>query len=119
MAWLAVNKNGTELISSCKLFRNGKHKVYMGCYPKYCKTCVKKYDICKEDKDGKRFQIVEYDEPPIMEKSDAIKKLSYWDNYEQIESYYKIDYTVKLPKGSIKKLIGRDLTWEDEPVKYK
>lgn len=24
-----------------------------------------------------------------------------------------------LPKGSIKKLIGRDLTWEDEPVELK
>ena len=23
---------------------------------------------------------------------------------------------IKLPKGSIKKLIGRNLTWEDEPV---
>ena len=23
-----------------------------------------------------------------------------------------------VPKGTIKKLIGRDLTWEDEPVKY-
>lgn len=23
---------------------------------------------------------------------------------------------VELPSGSIKKLIGRDLTWEDEPV---
>lgn len=23
---------------------------------------------------------------------------------------------VELPKGSIKKLIGKDLTWEDEPV---
>lgn len=31
----------------------------------------------------------------------------------------KYDYgaMVDLPKGSIKKLIGRDLTWEDEPVK--
>lgn len=26
---------------------------------------------------------------------------------------------VELPRGSIKKLIGRDLTWEDEPVKLK
>lgn len=26
-------------------------------------------------------------------------------------------YDIVLPKGSIKKLIGRDLTWEDEPVK--
>lgn len=26
---------------------------------------------------------------------------------------------VKLPKGSIKKLIGRDLDWQDEPVELK
>lgn len=25
----------------------------------------------------------------------------------------------ELPKGSIKKLIGRDLYWEDNPVEYK
>nr|DAL47933.1 MAG TPA_asm: hypothetical protein [Caudoviricetes sp.] len=28
------------------------------------------------------------------------------------------DY-VELPKGSIKKLIGRELSWEDEPVELK
>lgn len=27
--------------------------------------------------------------------------------------------SVELPKGSIKKLIGIDLTWEDEPVELK
>lgn len=27
--------------------------------------------------------------------------------------------SVELPKGSIKKLIGRTLTWEDEPVNLK
>ena len=26
---------------------------------------------------------------------------------------------VKLPEGTIKKLIGRDLTWEDGPIKLK
>ena len=26
---------------------------------------------------------------------------------------------ILLPKGSIRKLIGRDLTWEDEPVELK
>ena len=26
---------------------------------------------------------------------------------------------INLPKGSIKKLIGRDLTWNDEPVELK
>lgn len=26
---------------------------------------------------------------------------------------------IKLPKGTIKKLIGRELTWNDEPVELK
>lgn len=26
---------------------------------------------------------------------------------------------IELPKGSIKKLIGKELTWSDEPVKLK
>ena len=30
-----------------------------------------------------------------------------------------LDSVIKLPKGSIKKLIGRKLTWEDEPVELK
>ena len=29
------------------------------------------------------------------------------------------DYSIPLPKGTIKKLIGRELTWEDEPVELK
>lgn len=29
------------------------------------------------------------------------------------------DTQISLPKGSIKKLIGRDLTWENEPVELK
>lgn len=31
----------------------------------------------------------------------------YWDNYCP---------SINLPKGSIKKLIGRELSWEDSPV---
>ena len=27
--------------------------------------------------------------------------------------------SVKLPKGTIKKIIGRELTWNDEPVELK
>lgn len=29
------------------------------------------------------------------------------------------DTQISLPRGSIKKLIGRELTWEDEPVELK
>lgn len=32
---------------------------------------------------------------------------------------YFIKLRIELPKGSIKKLIGRDLTWEDNPVELK
>lgn len=32
-------------------------------------------------------------------------------------NYVQFSTDIKLPKGSIKKLIGRDLTWKDEPVK--
>lgn len=32
---------------------------------------------------------------------------------------YEYSMCMALPKGSIKKLIGRDLTWEDNPVELK
>lgn len=39
----------------------------------------------------------------------------YVDNIWCIE-YIFDSCTIKLPKGSIKKLIGKNLTWEDEPI---
>lgn len=37
-----------------------------------------------------------------------------WDDgFEEYTNY------MGLPKGSIKKLIGRELTWEDDPVELK
>lgn len=54
-----------------------------------------------------------------MDRGKAIEVLSFWDNFEFDSDGNKLDYLVVLPKGSIKKLIGRDLTWEDEPVELK
>ena len=45
---------------------------------------------------------------PIYESFDGLGELEY--------HYYS---DIKLPKGSIKKLIGRDLTWQDDPVELK
>ena len=44
---------------------------------------------------------------PLKNKNDKDWKC-YWRNF-----YIDI---IKLPKGSIKKLIGRDLNYDDEPV---
>lgn len=54
-----------------------------------------------------------------MSEKEAIEKLFFWDNFEFDPDGNPIDYTIELPKGTIKKLIGRDLTWEDEPVEIK
>lgn len=42
--------------------------------------------------------------------------LNDWGDEEDEDLY---DDWVVLPKGSIKKLIGRELSWEDEPVELK
>jgi hypothetical protein len=36
--------------------------------------------------------------------------------YNESELWMAHSDFVELPKGSIKKLIGRELTWDDEPV---
>ena len=40
----------------------------------------------------------------------------WWDIFDVCSDTWS---EIALPKGSIKKLIGRDLTWEDEPVELK
>lgn len=46
------------------------------------------------------------------------KGLDVWCD-EQYEGGIFYDTEIPLPKGSIKKLIGRDLYWSDEPVELK
>ena len=49
------------------------------------------------------------------------KENKYWQDdevYREIRGLTTCarDYSIVLPKGTIKKLIGRDMTWGDEPV---
>lgn len=41
----------------------------------------------------------------------------WWDEVVTEDDSY--DTEIILPKGTIKKLIGRDLTWEDNPIELK
>lgn len=43
----------------------------------------------------------------------------FWQESKSGCSYNIIPQTIALPKGTIEKLIGKKLTWEDEPVELK
>ena len=52
----------------------------------------------------------------VIFRSEPTRETSYWEIFDY---YSEPDYGVELPKGTIYKLIGRDLTWDDEPVLLK
>lgn len=91
MCWLAVNKNGTECVFKRK--------------PKRVKTTNKWDDIvikfiCK----GKIYA--------------SANGYEYHPTYGDLQTI-KQSTRSNLPKGSIEKLIGKKLTWEDEPFELK
>ena len=61
------------------------------------------------DKDGKEAV---YNIKPIRGTNRLKKNEEMWV-LPRMGTHY-----ISLPKGSIKSLIGKDLTWNDEPVKY-
>jgi hypothetical protein len=84
MAYLAVNKDGTEVIGeSLVRCRLNKHH--------WIEPCSDYRNLNKENTD---FWACIYDNPD--------------GGYENI--------AIVLPKGTIMKLIGRELSWDDEPV---
>lgn len=101
MAWLCVNKDGQELICQNEPERWG--------------------DITKETESpfghldkvtGKRY--ITNPAKVWQVKNLKFEELSYWVDCEYF-GYYDF-YDIMLPEGSIEKLIGRKLTWEDNPV---
>nr|DAF67739.1 MAG TPA: hypothetical protein [Caudoviricetes sp.] len=54
---------------------------------------------------------------PITDHNRLTKEdMSFWvDLYDDSDGYY-VNTSVELPKGSIKKLTGKELTWNDEPI---
>ena len=58
----------------------------------------------------KAWVAVEEDNTEVICDSNPYRFEHYWDCF---------GHTIDLPQGSIKKLIGRELTWSDEPVELK
>lgn len=84
MAWLAVNKDGSEVIGNSLL----------------------------------RAKCVEEGDYNSVEMADKTTGHFWCDPFSDSE-WGVMDSSVILPKGTIKKLIGHELTWEDNPVELK
>jgi len=89
MAWVAVDKDRTEKIFRCKPFRRCNYRGIGRLFP----IVVAKYTKNKRHKWASMWSLDDNDVFP--------------------------EGCIILPRGSIKKLIGRTLTWEDEPVELK
>lgn len=85
MAWLAVNKDGTEAVYDYELER------LIGLATKNSNQLITYNDMGKSD---------------------------FWTMKKPNGDFTfgKFQNRIILPKGSIQKLIGRNLTWDDEPV---
>jgi len=91
MSWLAVDKNGTECVFKRK--------------PKRVKTTNKWDDIVKKFVyEGRLYA--------------GTCGFEYHPTYGELQTI-KQSTRSKLPNGSIEKLIGRKLTWKDEPFEIK
>lgn len=104
MAWLAANKDGTELICRDK--------------PKRW-TTIEKINGWSNKKFFAPLDLYDYDRIK-RECRDLKEYMSYWTDIVDFKDGFPIRTTeIELPKGSIKKLIGKELTWEDEPFEIK
>lgn len=87
MAWLAVDKDGTERVFDVRPFRGNTQKDKYRVWGLYA---GEEYDRWYPQHDGREDDT----------------------GY----AYYR-GYSVELPHGTIGKLIGKNLSWSDEPVK--
>lgn len=63
------------------------------------------------------YLIVDGDQTEWISSHEPIRLENTKEWIQGTDFYYEpIGAMIELPKGSIKKLIGRELTWEDEPV---
>lgn len=90
MAWLAVDKDGTEKIFNSVPLRRNQYSFHIFIY-----SLLRHLPYTKNQRN---------------------KWAAYWSSDETDPLP---EGAIILPKGTIKKLIGRDLTWKDDPVELK
>ena len=99
--WLAVDSNGDEkLTSNPEGFQRFSPAAYHDEYGDY--------DKCRKE----RNKVISYD--------DTQMEYDHWVEYHDPNSIGKtgeLPIWNYLPKGTIKRILGYELTWEDEPVK--
>lgn len=89
MAWVAVDKDGIEKIFDVKPFRGNTQKDRNHVWGTY-----------------------------VGEDYEKWYPKHYGRNEDTGNAYY-LGHSIKLPKGTISKLIGRKLSWNNEAVKLK
>lgn len=108
MAYLVVNKDGTELIFNKKPVRDYREVKFDS-------------DVEIIDSDGSK-RIIDKNRfsYPSKEKEVWIgnPKANSLDDCDFIINQMPITIPIKLKKGTIKKILGKELTWNDNPVNY-
>jgi len=104
--WLAVDSNGNEKMTTREAgFQRFSPRLYHS--SKSLDPKIRKASLEEKKK------ICSYNDTQM--KDDHWIEMPQKDDMDKFGSYPRWAY---LPKGTIKKLIGKELTWEDDPVKY-
>ena len=101
--WVAVDSNGDERITSNE---EGFQRFSPSLYHR-------KYDMSVHQEHLEEVR-------KVISFNDTVLEYDHWIEYHDPGTAPKTGYLpswIYLPKGSIEKLLGRKLTWEDEPVK--
>ena len=99
MAWLAVDKYGDEYIFENKPKKVGHRK-------------SDDFNVYFEeifDSNGNPVGVIGVDVEPVENKR-------FYGEFDDLTHYGYNGASIELPKGSIKQLIGKKLTWKDAPV---
>lgn len=127
MAWFAVNKDGSESVFQNKPKRcfneilNLPNEYFCGINHNGFDNVILtwKDDTLVED----NFYIFDiYGRKEVKTiRLNKYNDFRYWDDCVMDDNYDQISYytNIRLPKGSIEKLTGHKMSWEDEPLEIK